>query len=186
MAIYQDLGSAGIVDPGDTLRYTISISNSGAIPAINVVLTDTVPPNTTYVADSLRLNGTFLGSDGGILSLIAGLSVQSGDNLTRVKRNGQNQERPMRIPEWWGWKQWKPKPELEERLPDIEISIIRCDCETDLQANCYNLALREGGLVVAIQCPSCGVGIHARGAENAERLWNDVQEMLRAKRRAQR
>ena len=78
--IYQDFGSAGIVDPGDILRYTIAISNSGAIPATNVVVTDTVPPDTTYVADSLRLNDAILGSDGGILPLMAGLSVQSGDN----------------------------------------------------------------------------------------------------------
>jgi uncharacterized repeat protein (TIGR01451 family) len=79
--IYQDLfGSAGIVDPGDVLRYTIDISNTGAVPATGVVLTDAVPPNTTYVADSLRLNGTALAPDGGILPLIAGLSVQSSDN----------------------------------------------------------------------------------------------------------
>jgi uncharacterized repeat protein (TIGR01451 family) len=79
--IYQDLfGTAGIVDPGDVLRYTIDIRNSGAIAATGVTLTDAVPPNTTYVADSLRLNGSALAPDGGILPLIAGLSVQSSDN----------------------------------------------------------------------------------------------------------
>jgi uncharacterized repeat protein (TIGR01451 family)/fimbrial isopeptide formation D2 family protein len=78
--IQQDFGSSGIVDPGDVLRYTIVISNFGAIPATNVVLTDAVPTNTIYVADSLRLNGASLGPDGGVLPLIAGLSVQSDDN----------------------------------------------------------------------------------------------------------
>ncbi len=79
--IYQDLfGTAGIVDPGDVLRYTIDISNTGAIPATGAVLTDAVPPNTTYVANSLRLNGAALAPDSGILPLIAGLSVQSSDN----------------------------------------------------------------------------------------------------------
>jgi uncharacterized repeat protein (TIGR01451 family)/fimbrial isopeptide formation D2 family protein len=78
--IQQDFGSAGIVDPGDVLRYTIVISNFGAIPATNVVLTDAVPTNTTYVADSLRLNGASLGSDGGVSPLIGGLPVHSGDN----------------------------------------------------------------------------------------------------------
>ena len=41
--IQEDLGSPGIVDPGDVLRYTIVISNFGAIPATGVTLTDTVP-----------------------------------------------------------------------------------------------------------------------------------------------
>ena len=78
--IYQDSSSPGIVDPGDVLRYTIVLSNSGAVPATGVVLTDAVPPNTTYVADSLRLNGASVGPDGGVSPLIAGLSVQSADN----------------------------------------------------------------------------------------------------------
>jgi uncharacterized repeat protein (TIGR01451 family)/fimbrial isopeptide formation D2 family protein len=78
--IYEDFSSPGIVDPGDVLRYTIVLSNSGAIPATGVVLTDAVPDNTTYVADSLRLNGVLVGPDGGVFPLIAGLSVQSSDN----------------------------------------------------------------------------------------------------------
>ncbi|MGB5745434.1 MAG: hypothetical protein WBM69_00550, partial [Desulfobacterales bacterium] len=80
VVISQDFGTPGIVDPGDVLLYTIDISNSGAIPATGVVLTDNVPASTAYVADSLRLNGVFLGSDGGVSPLIAGLTVQSGDN----------------------------------------------------------------------------------------------------------
>ncbi len=78
--IFADYGSPGIVDPGDVLRYTIVISNFGAIPATGVVLTDAVPIDTTYVADSMRLNGVLLGVDGGVSPLIAGLSVQSDDN----------------------------------------------------------------------------------------------------------
>jgi len=80
VALFIDNGTVGIVDPNDTLIYTIVISNNGAAPATNVVLTDAVPTNTTYVANSLRLNGVFLGPDGGISPLIAGLSVQSSDN----------------------------------------------------------------------------------------------------------
>ena len=52
-----DNSSPGIVDPGDTLRYTITIYNNGAIPATSVVLADNVPPNTTYVPNSTTLNG---------------------------------------------------------------------------------------------------------------------------------
>jgi len=78
--IYQDSSSPGIVDPGDVLRYTIVLTNSGAVRATGVVLTDSVPDNTTYVADSLRLNGASVGPDGGVSPLIAGLPVQSSDN----------------------------------------------------------------------------------------------------------
>jgi len=73
-------GQSSIVDPGDTLRYTIVISNFGAIPATNVVLTDEVPADTVYAEDSLRLNGVWPGSDNGVFPLAAGLQVQSGDN----------------------------------------------------------------------------------------------------------
>jgi uncharacterized repeat protein (TIGR01451 family) len=38
-----DNGSPGIVDPLDTLHYTITIYNTGAVPATGVVLTDACP-----------------------------------------------------------------------------------------------------------------------------------------------
>ncbi|MDX2479505.1 MAG: hypothetical protein QNK24_04105 [Desulfuromusa sp.] len=78
--IFTDNGSAGIVDSSDVLRYRFIINNSGAIPATVVTLLDHVPNNTTYIADSLRLNGLSTGSDGGVLPLIAGLLVNSDDN----------------------------------------------------------------------------------------------------------
>ncbi|MEJ2473471.1 MAG: hypothetical protein P8Y74_06245, partial [Desulfobacterales bacterium] len=78
--IHQDFGSPGIVDPGDILRYTIDISNTGAIPATGVTLTDAVPPNTVYNTDSLRLNGASPSPDGGVFPLASGLVVQSSDN----------------------------------------------------------------------------------------------------------
>jgi uncharacterized repeat protein (TIGR01451 family)/fimbrial isopeptide formation D2 family protein len=52
-----DLNSNGFVDPGERLTYTITIVNSGAIPATGVVLSDTVPANTTYVTGSVLLDG---------------------------------------------------------------------------------------------------------------------------------
>ncbi len=78
--ISQDFGSPGLLDPGDVLRYTFTITNYGAIPATNVVLTDAIPNNTTYVADSLRLNGVALTPDGGVFPLVDGVLLQSSDN----------------------------------------------------------------------------------------------------------
>ncbi|PYR16326.1 MAG: hypothetical protein DMF98_28215 [Acidobacteria bacterium] len=79
---YGDLGSPGIVDPGDVLRYTITVRNSAAIPATVAVLTDSVPANTTYVANSTLLNGLPVGQpDGGASPLASGINISSS-NLT--------------------------------------------------------------------------------------------------------
>ena len=75
-----DLGSPGVVDPGDVLRYTITVQNSAAIPATGVVLRDSVPANTTYVANSTRLNGLPVGQpDGGVSPLASGINISSSD-----------------------------------------------------------------------------------------------------------
>jgi uncharacterized repeat protein (TIGR01451 family) len=80
VALFIDLGSPGIVDPGDVLRYTINVRNSAAIPATGVVLRDTVPANTTYVTNSTLLNGSPVGQpDGGISPLASGIDISSSD-----------------------------------------------------------------------------------------------------------
>ncbi len=75
-----DGSSPGIVDPGDTLRYTITIYNNGSVPATAVELIDAVPNDVTYVPDSVTLNGLPVGQpDGGVFPLIAGIPVSSAD-----------------------------------------------------------------------------------------------------------
>src|SRR5882672_7154118 len=81
-ALQVDAMSPGIVDAGDVLRYTIRIHNNGVGPITNAVLRDSVPANTTYVADSMTLNGQPVGRpDGGVSPLVAGVDVSSS-NLT--------------------------------------------------------------------------------------------------------
>ena len=85
-----DNGSPGIVDPGDTLRYTITMYNNGAIPATNVVLADNVPPNVTYVADTTTLNGLPYGQpDNGSSPLAAGIYVSSTDRTPPLPVAGE-------------------------------------------------------------------------------------------------
>ena len=80
VALLVDLGTPGIVDPGDTLRYTITVQNSAAIAATGVVLTDAVPANTTYVANTTLLNGLPVGQpDGGVAPLASGINISSSD-----------------------------------------------------------------------------------------------------------
>jgi uncharacterized repeat protein (TIGR01451 family) len=75
-----DAGTPTAVDPGDVLRYTITITNSGGVAATGVTLTDGVPANTTYVADSVTLNGLPVGQpDLGVFPLAAGIPVSSTD-----------------------------------------------------------------------------------------------------------
>src|SRR5881409_4002505 len=78
VVLFTDLGSPGIVDPGDVLRYTITVNNSAAIAATGVVLTDPLPANTTYVANSSLLNGSPVGQpDGGVLPLASGINIST-------------------------------------------------------------------------------------------------------------
>lgn len=79
-ALQVDATSPGIVDAGDVLRYTIRIHNNGMAPLTQAVLRDAVPANTTYVADSMTLNGEPVGRpDGGVSPLVAGIDVSSDD-----------------------------------------------------------------------------------------------------------
>ncbi|MDO8988390.1 MAG: isopeptide-forming domain-containing fimbrial protein [Sideroxyarcus sp.] len=80
VTIAVDGGSVGIVDPGDTLRYTITVSNFGAVAATAASFTDAVPANTTYVANSTTLNGTAVADAGvGVSPLIGGIAISSSD-----------------------------------------------------------------------------------------------------------
>ncbi|MGD8559622.1 MAG: OmpA family protein, partial [Gammaproteobacteria bacterium] len=78
--LYDNATTPGVVDPGDTLRYTITVSNYGSVEASGVTLTDDVPADTTYVADSVLLNGLPVGQpDSGVSPLIAGIPISSDD-----------------------------------------------------------------------------------------------------------
>ncbi len=75
-ALSVDQGTPGVVDPGDVLRYTITVQNSASTPATGVILRDSVPANTTYLADSTRLNGAPFGQpDAGVSPLVAGVNI---------------------------------------------------------------------------------------------------------------
>jgi uncharacterized repeat protein (TIGR01451 family) len=88
-SLWDDRQTEGIVDPGDVLLYTITIFNSGAVPATGVSLSDTVPANTTYVAGSLTLNGIPVGQPGDVSPLVAGIPVSSSDLTPPVPAPGE-------------------------------------------------------------------------------------------------
>ena len=89
-ALEVDLASPGVVDPGDTLRYTITVYNNGSVPATLAELTDAVPASTSYVADTTTLNGIAAGlPDGGIFPLEAGLPISSSDLTPPLPGTGE-------------------------------------------------------------------------------------------------
>lgn len=65
----------GVAEPGETLTYTISLSNSGGADAIDVGVTDPLDPNVTLVSAS---NG---GVASGSSVVWSGLAVPAGGNL---------------------------------------------------------------------------------------------------------
>ncbi len=80
VAIVNDIGTIGVVDPGEQLRYTITITNIGPIPATGVVLTDAIPANTSYLPNSVFLNTLAVAQpDAGISPLVAGIDISSSD-----------------------------------------------------------------------------------------------------------
>ena len=83
-----DNNNVGEVDPGDTLRYTITIDNSGTIPATEVVLIDAVPTDTTYVLNSTTLNGEAIADVAGTLPTVGGLPVSSADLTPPIPTTG--------------------------------------------------------------------------------------------------
>ena len=70
-------GDPNILLAGETLRYTITANNTGNVDAVNVVLRDAVPANTTYVAGSTTLNGAAVADVGGLSPLVTGMLIHS-------------------------------------------------------------------------------------------------------------
>jgi uncharacterized repeat protein (TIGR01451 family) len=62
-ATVADLGGGTTPAPGSTITYSLLVSVVGTGSVANLVITDPLPPFTSYVAGSLRLDGTPL-SDG--------------------------------------------------------------------------------------------------------------------------
>lgn len=65
---------------GDTLIYTITLTNIGSTQANNVVFTDSIPSGTTYVVGSLTIDG--IPNPGDVNTGVAIGSIADGDTAT--------------------------------------------------------------------------------------------------------
>src|SRR5688572_13539545 len=75
-------GDPNILLAGETLRYTITVQNIGNDDAVDVVLRDAVPVNTSYVAGSTTLNGSAVADAGGLSPLVNGLLINPPSDPT--------------------------------------------------------------------------------------------------------
>ncbi|QHJ11867.1 hypothetical protein FX988_02103 [Paraglaciecola mesophila] len=71
VVLANDLNGNGFADPGDTLLYTVSLTNNGT-DATQVTFEEGIPANTTYVANSVT-------TDAGSADDTSGISVDVGD-----------------------------------------------------------------------------------------------------------
>src|SRR4030095_14585114 len=75
-------GDPSILLAGETLRYTITVANIGNENAVNVVLRDGVPGNTTYVAGSTPLNGAPVADVAALSPLVNGMLIHPPSDPT--------------------------------------------------------------------------------------------------------
>ena len=78
VTITKTASPIGTVNPGGTITYTITVTNTSTTGGVTgVSLTDAVPAYTTYVSNSTRLNSITVQGDGGTSPLAAGLTIDS-------------------------------------------------------------------------------------------------------------
>lgn len=74
--------------PGEVVFYTVQLTNTGSLPAEDVVAQVPLPPNTEYVPGSTRLDGVAVADVGGASPLFGGMGLGEisnvGDNDRRI------------------------------------------------------------------------------------------------------
>lgn len=85
-----DIDGDGLVDPTETIVYTITVLNTGSATATNLVLSDTIPTNTTVVSGSVSTSdGVVINEDpvsinlgdlnpGGLITVKLSVTVNGG------------------------------------------------------------------------------------------------------------
>jgi LPXTG-site transpeptidase (sortase) family protein len=67
LTIDKTSDAGGTADPGDTITYTTTITNTGGTPHNNLIVRDALPAGTAYTANSTLVNGYTPGTTGTFL-----------------------------------------------------------------------------------------------------------------------
>lgn len=91
VALVVDANGNGAIEAGDVVRYTITVTNQSGTAATGTTFTDTTPANTSYVANTVTLNGAGVGQpDGGVSPLVVGIGINSpGSAAGTIAAGGQ-------------------------------------------------------------------------------------------------
>jgi len=72
----------GTAKPGDTVTYTINVTNAGECDASQTILTDVLPAGVDFVPNSIQINGVSAGTLGTYDSTTGTVRVNLGGNAT--------------------------------------------------------------------------------------------------------
>lgn len=79
----------GVVLPGETISYTLTVTNNGEVPQTNLVITDPLPAGTTYVPGSTQV-------------IAPSLNGAVGDAFDAIAFDGNQDSNGAAVPNWVG------------------------------------------------------------------------------------
>ncbi|SHJ95398.1 conserved repeat domain-containing protein/fimbrial isopeptide formation D2 domain-containing protein [Desulfatibacillum alkenivorans DSM 16219] len=97
LTVNKTVNPSGGVDPGAVLTYAIEGSNTGTATAENVIITDPIPANTTYVANSIRI-----GPAGGTYGTATPQTDLADNGQVGGDRADYNISNPGKVTVFWG------------------------------------------------------------------------------------
>lgn len=83
--LHTDADGSGLISPDDTVRYTVTVPNAGAVPVVDAVFTDFLDPNTSLVVGSVTTSrGTVLtGNNAGDTHVMVTVgTIDPGETVT--------------------------------------------------------------------------------------------------------
>ncbi|MFC1976354.1 Calx-beta domain-containing protein, partial [Chloroflexota bacterium] len=83
LAITKIADPSGLIYPGDSITYTIFVTNSGTVTVTNVLISDSLPANTNFVTGSISLDPPGVGTVGSAPPTLASdLTITAGQQVT--------------------------------------------------------------------------------------------------------